>query len=263
MSKYILLTQHRSGSAYVYDFMNEHNFIYNKMEPLGEFFFKYGIPISLPDKLMYMPLSPLTQDGFHKNSDVWELKQLHNVSENINSEEFNHLEFIKKKLKLLKEYNSSDYTIKLMASDWYLYTDFFKNELLPFFENYTFIILHRNLWDTFISWEVQQNIEWSNPHGKSDTDTSITEILKPFKISLNSVLEIINKNEKAQELYRDVKNSYKCVDMYYEELSDSYLNNFFELKDGPKTQSTWPLKTDYRPYIINYNDLWETFKTLK
>jgi hypothetical protein len=192
---------------------------------------------------------------------VQETKQLHNVSENINSSDFNHMEFIKKKLKLLKLYDDSGHSIKLMASDWFYRTNFFKNELLPFFENYTFIILHRNLWDIFISWEVQQKIEWSNPHGKADTDTSITEILEPFEISPELILEAIDKNEKAQELYRDVKNSYKYVDMHYEELSDSYLNNFFALKD--KQKRSWPINVDYRPYIINYDTLWETFKTLK
>ena len=258
--KYILLSQYRSGTSYLYSYMKEFNLKHNQMCSLGEYYNLIYLPIVLPDRIT---TTSIKYDVADHNNSYTSLNLLRNI---VTDKKFNHIEFIKKKYDLLvsEQSNNKEYSIKLTASQFFTIFDdveYMKNRILPFYTDYTFILLTRNLFDVFISREVQQYIKWKQPHGDSRNITILDDMLIPFNIDRQKVLNFLDQQDWVQDVNTTVKNNYNYIEIDYDSLTEEYLENLFGLK-LQQNHKLYPLSTNYKKYIINYDEIKSTFYKL-
>ena len=252
--KYILLCQPRSGSTYLYSYMNEYNSKHNQMFGLSEYFNFIRMPISLPDRLMSVPVPYIVANNTHLDMNINEIREI------IRNDNFNRVQFIKNKYELLvseRNNNNNEYSIKLTTLQFYDNQEYMKNRILPFYTDYTFILLTRNLFDVFISREVQLHTKWAQIHGKCVNDTTLNTILTPFNVSEKNILNFLDQQDWVHDVYTTIKNKYNYIEIDYAILNEEYLENLFELTIHNHT--TFPLNTDYKKYIMNYDDVKKSF----
>lgn len=234
----IIIPLQRSGSTWVYKYMHQHNMLYHNAEKISP--------------------SEFLGPGFHKR--IHSLKTVDN-DQKAYWEEFRNrhdIDFssIDEKIDFLidKKRCGKNYSLKVIPSQIKLHTELFNN----FIKDYDIITLVRkNMWQCCLSRLIQEVTNWQYTHDRNDgTRKNLFEqiknkiVLKNFENKISETfdnLTFINKLTNANKLY-------------YEDLSDDFLYEFFNIPRNQNIHNFNKLNIDYESCIENIDEIREEYK---
>jgi len=126
-----------------------------------------------------------------------------------------------------------------------------------FYSSSEIIYLERkNTWRMFLSYLMQEQSRWSKHNARSQEDINKFSSIKPFLPSRTSV-----------EIWCNRYNIHKTIDiskidhtLYYEDLTDEFLRDFFKIPSKRKVKNYIPYSNiDYEDYILNIDEIREIY----
>ena len=128
-----------------------------------------------------------------------------------------------------------------------------------FYSSSEIIYLERkNTWRMFLSYLMQEHSKWTKHNARSEEDVSSFSSIKPFMATKDSV-----------EIWCNRYNTHKLINipridsrLYYEDLTDEFLRDFFKIPQQKKVKNYIPYSTiNYEDYILNIDEIREIYNT--
>ena len=233
----ILVSLQRSGSTWVYKYMHQHNVLYHNAEMISPSeFFGPGFHNRIATLKTVDGDQKKYWKKFRKECDI----DLSSIDEKINFIVDQHCSGIK-------------YSLKIIPNQIIYHTEIFKDHI----RNYDVITLtRRDMWQCCLSRLVQDVTHWQYTHDRND---GVRNIL--FEQLKNKII-IKNFEDKIKVTFDNlsyIKNLNSKYNLYYEDLTDDFLYDFFDLPKNMHIHNFNKFDIDYESLIENIDEVRQVY----
>ena len=229
----IIISLQRSGSAWVYKYMHQHNVLYHNAEKIS--------PSEFLGSGFYKRIHSLKTIDDHQKANWKAFRNKYDIDFSSLEEKINFL--------IDKKRCGKNYSLKVIPSQIKLHTELFNN----FVKDYDIITLVRkNMWQCCLSRLIQEGTNWQYTHDRNDgTKKILLEQIKN-KIVLKNFENKISETFDNLTFINNLTNANK---LYYENLSDDFLYKFFNIPEDQHIHNFNKFDIDYESLIENIDEI--------